>query len=285
MVPVGRDVPVAASPIDHGGANVVELAVEPGPHELTLDNKRAALDRQRRARPAEGAAGERRAASGRAHLAQHPEIRPSVDLIHFTILRPPEKQDGTPIRELSLIAFPIRELFDVKIDEFDLIIFDRYRRRTILPATYLENIARYVRKGGALLEAAGPTFGTPLSLYRTPLGAVLPAEPTGNVFEQGFLPRVTDVGRRHPVTAGLPGDIARRQAAPNWGRWFRHVEADAASRRQRHERLSRTSRCWCSTARATGASRSCCPTRCGCGRGDSRAAGRKRSCCAASSIG
>src|ERR1700732_4955424 len=37
---------------------------------------------------------------------------PSVDLVHFTILRPPEKQDGTPIRELSLIAFPIRELFD-----------------------------------------------------------------------------------------------------------------------------------------------------------------------------
>jgi hypothetical protein len=86
---------------------------------------------------------------------------PSVDLVHFTILRPPEKQDGTPIRELSLIAFPIRELFDVKLDEFDLIIFDRYRRRGVLPQTYLDNIARYVRNGGALLEAAGPSVGTP----------------------------------------------------------------------------------------------------------------------------
>jgi hypothetical protein len=150
---------------------------------------------------------------------------PSVDLIHFTILRPPEKQDGTPIRELSLIAFPIRELFDVKLHEFDLVIFDRYRHRSILPPVYLDNVARYVRDGGALLEAAGPSFGTPLSLYRTPLGAVLPAEPTGNVYEQGFQPRVTAVGERDPVTAGLPGDPANG-SAPNWGRWFRYVEAE-----------------------------------------------------------
>src|SRR3546814_14202397 len=84
----------------------------------------------------------------------------SVDLVHFTILRPPEKQDGTPIRELSLIAFPTRELFEVKLDEFDLIIFDRYRRRGVLPTIYLENVANYVEKGGALLEAGGPSFAT-----------------------------------------------------------------------------------------------------------------------------
>jgi hypothetical protein len=113
----------------------------------------------------------------------------------------------------------------VKIDEFDLIIFDRYRRRSVLPEAYLENIARYVRKGGALLEAAGPNFGTPLSLYRTPLGAVLPAEPTGNIYEQGFVPSVSDVGRRHPVTSDLPGLPADAKKAPAWGRWFRQVEA------------------------------------------------------------
>ena len=225
LVPVGRDVPVTVT-IDHGGANVFELEVEPGARELTLDNNRAALiingvrDRLKVL-----------LVSGEPHQGERTwrnilKSDPSVDLIHFTILRPPEKQDGTPIRELSLIAFPIRELFDVKIDEFDLIIFDRYRRRTILPATYLENIARYVRKGGALLEAAGPTFGTPLSLYRTPLGAVLPAEPTGNVFEEGFLPRVTDLGHRHPVTADLPGDAGDGKTPPKWGRWFRHVEAE-----------------------------------------------------------
>ena len=96
-------------------------------------------------------------------------IRP-VDLVHFTILRPPEKQDGTPIRELSLIAFPIRELFDTKLDDFDLIIFDRYSRPGVIPQAYLENVVRYVRNGGAFLEAAGPNYGTPMSLSRTPLG-------------------------------------------------------------------------------------------------------------------
>src|SRR5207302_1897653 len=149
---------------------------------------------------------------------------PSVDLVHFTILRPPEKQDGTPIRELSLIAFPIRELFDVKLDDFDLIIFDRYSRRGIIPQAYVENVVRYVRKGGAFLEAAGPSFGTPMSLYRTPLGEILPTEPTGNVYEDGFKPQLTEAGRRHPVTEDLSG-AGKPGETPSWVRWFRQVEA------------------------------------------------------------
>ncbi|HXQ53149.1 MAG TPA: hypothetical protein VN802_18810 [Stellaceae bacterium] len=224
LVPVGRDVPVSVT-IDHGGPNVLEIEVEPGPHELTLDNNRAAL-------VINGVRDRLKVllVSGEPHQGERTwrnilKSDPSVDLIHFTILRPPEKQDGTPIRELSLIAFPIRELFDVKINEFDLIIFDRYRRRSVLPEAYLENIAQYVRKGGALLEASGPNYGTPLSLYRTPLGAVLPAEPTGNVVEQGFVPRVSATGYRHPVTSDLPGEPADPKATPPWGRWFRDVEA------------------------------------------------------------
>jgi hypothetical protein len=146
---------------------------------------------------------------------------PSVDLVHFTILRPPEKQDGTPIRELALIAFPSRELFEVKLNEFDLIIFDRYSRRGLLPLIYLENIARYVEEGGALLEAGGPEFAWPTSLYRTPLSRVLPGAPSGEVFERGYVPTPTELGRRHPVTAGLDADGAK------WGRWFRQVDVEA----------------------------------------------------------
>jgi hypothetical protein len=224
LVPVGQDVPLSID-INHGGPNIIELETEPGPHELTLDNNRAAL-------VVNGVRDRLKVllVSGEPHQGERTwrnilKSDPSVDLIHFTILRPPEKQDGTPIRELSLIAFPIRELFDVKIDEFDLIIFDRYRRRSVLPEAYLENIARYVKKGGALLEAAGPNFGTPLSLYRTPLGAVLPAEPTGNVFEQGYVPQVSATGHRHPVTSDLPGEPADPAKTPPWGRWFRQVES------------------------------------------------------------
>ncbi len=249
MVPVGQDVPVTMA-IDHGGSNVLELEAEPGPHELTLDNNRAAL-------VVNGVRDRLKVllVSGEPHQGERTwrnilKSDPSVDLIHFTILRPPEKQDGTPIRELSLIAFPIRELFDLKINEFDLIIFDRYRRRSVLPEAYLENIARYVRKGGALLEASGPDYGTPLSLYRTPLGAVLPAEPTGNVLDQGFVPRVSALGYRHPVTDDLPGEPADAKTAPPWGRWFQQAEAIP------HEGEvvmtgADSHRCWCSTGSAT----------------------------------
>ena len=134
----------------------------------------------------------------------------AVDLVHFTILRPPEKQDGVPVEELSLIAFPTRELFLEKIEDFDLIIFDRYKRRGILPAVYLDNVANYAMGGGAVLVAAGPDFASADSIYRSPLSLILPAEPSARVLEEAYRPAVTDLGRQHPVTSGLEG-------AADWG--------------------------------------------------------------------
>src|SRR5258708_7220141 len=150
---------------------------------------------------------------------------PSVDLVHFTILRPPEAQDFTPVNELSLIAFPIRELFEVKLHEFDLVIFDRSRRRDVLAQVYLDNIVRYVRGGGALMVATGPNIGTSNNLFNSPLGQILPGVPTGTTFEEGFRPKVSAVGRRHPVTSDLPSAGAAN-GEPSWGRWFRHIDID-----------------------------------------------------------
>lgn len=145
----------------------------------------------------------------------------SVDLVHFTILRPPEKQDGVPVRELSLIAFPTRELFLDKIEDFDLIIFDRYKRRGILPSIYLDNVRNYVEQGGAMLIAAGPDFASADSIYRTPIEAIVPARPTARVIEESYRPQVTDLGLRHPVTAGLQPD-----EGDEWGRWLRQIELE-----------------------------------------------------------
>jgi len=222
-VPIGEATQLPVK-LDHGGLTIIEIEVDAANEELTLQNNRAAVS-------VSGVRDRLRVllVSGQPHAGERIwrnllKADPSVDLVHFTILRPPEKQDGTSVRELSLIAFPTRELFEVKLDEFDLIIFDRYRRRGVLLPTYVENIAEYVRNGGALLEAAGPAFATPLSLFRTPLGRVLPAEPTNRVYEQGFQPRLTDLGRRHPVTADLRGAGAP-DGDPEWGRWFRMVES------------------------------------------------------------
>ena len=209
--------------LEKAGTSVLEVEAETRPGELTPLNNRTALF-------VNGVRDRLRVllVSGQPY----PGLRvwrnllkadPAVDLVHFTILRPPEKQDGTPIRELALIAFPSRELFEVKLDEFDLIIFDRYSRRGLLPLVYLDNIARYVEQGGALLEAAGPEFAEPTSLYRTPLARVLPGRPSGQVFDRGYVPTLTELGNRHPVTAGLQAEAG----GASWGRWFRQVDAEA----------------------------------------------------------
>ncbi|MGI9436466.1 MAG: hypothetical protein ACR2Q4_16845 [Geminicoccaceae bacterium] len=217
--------------LDRAGQTVIELEVATLPGELTPQNNRQVFfingvrDRLRVL-----------LVSGQPY----PGLRvwrnllkadPAVDLVHFTILRPPEKQDGTPIRELALIAFPSRELFEVKLGEFDLVIFDRYSRRGLLPLAYLDNVASYVEDGGALLEIAGPEFAHPLSLYRTPLARVLPARPSGVVYDQGFTPMMTEIGDRHPVTRGLSATTklsADGEVEPGWGRWFRQVDVEVS---------------------------------------------------------
>ncbi|HWU25944.1 MAG TPA: hypothetical protein VN154_06030, partial [Rhizomicrobium sp.] len=228
-VPTGRDA-VLQIPVTHPGENVIELVARPGSEELTLENNHAVVvvngvrDRLRVLLiSGEPNAGER---VWRDLLKSDP----SVDLVHFTILRPPAKQadDPTPINELSLIIFPTRELFAEKLDQFDLIIFDRYQERGILPLAYFENIAHYVENGGALLVSGGPEFAGLSSIYRTPLASVLPAQPTGEVVTGGFRPLVTPQGEAHPVTSDLVGANASGRAA-SWGRWFRILAANRVS--------------------------------------------------------
>lgn len=228
-VPTGQNAQLEV-PIAHEGENVIELVARPGPAELTLENNRAVVivngvrDRLRVLLiSGEPNAGER---VWRDLLKSDP----SVDLVHFTILRPPMKQaaDPTPINELSLIVFPVHELFAEKLDQFDLVIFDRYRERGILPLAYFDNIAQYVENGGALLVSAGPEFADETSIYRTPLASVLPAEPTGQVITGGFRPSVTQAGLAHPVTRDLAGANTDTKPA-TWGRWFRVIGANKVS--------------------------------------------------------
>ena len=223
-VPVGRDLKLPVT-LTHGGQNVVRIALDPAPGELTARNNAAVVqingvrDRLRvllvTGTPHPGTRTWRNLLKSDA----------SVDLVHFTILRPPDKQDGVPVSELSLIAFPTQELFIDKIGQFDLIIFDRYELRGILPATYLSSVRAYVEQGGAVLVAAGPAYGSVGSLARSPLGEILPALPTSQIREAPFRPTVTKLGQRHPVTRGLEA------AAPNggWGRWLRQIGVTAVS--------------------------------------------------------
>ncbi|MBJ6372038.1 hypothetical protein [Sedimentitalea arenosa] len=220
-VPIGQDIDLPLT-LPHGGRNVIQFTVPEAEGELTDRNNTALIQMN-------GVRDRLRVllVSGEPHPGGRTwrnllKSDSSVDLVHFTILRPPEKQDGVPVGELSLIAFPTRELFLEKIDDFDLIIFDRYKRRGILPAIYLDNVANYVDKGGAVLIAAGPDFASADSIYRSPLARILPAEPSARVIEDKYRPSVTDLGERHPVTSDL-GD------GETWGSWLRQIDVTAGA--------------------------------------------------------
>lgn len=206
--------------VDHAGQNIAEISAAPLKDEISLANNRAVA-------VIEGVRDRLRVllVSGQPHPGERVwrsllKSDTSVDLVHFTILRPPEKQDGTPIKELALIAFPTRELFVDKLSSFDLVIFDRYQRESVMPPEYLRNIAQYVQDGGAVLLASGPDFAGEDGLYNSPLSDVIPAAPTGEVVTGPFRPKVTDLGLRHPVTRDLPNGGPQ----PSWGRWFRVVD-------------------------------------------------------------
>ncbi|MEZ0215105.1 MAG: hypothetical protein ACAH27_19460 [Xanthobacteraceae bacterium] len=224
IVTAGRPAEVEVE-IAHAGANIVEIEAGALEGELTPVNNRAALS-------IDGVRDKLRVllVSGEPHVGERTwrnllKSDANVDLVHFTILRPPEKQDGTPINELSLIAFPTRELFQQKIKDFDLIIFDRYAQQGVLPMIYFDNIVRYVREGGAVLVAAGADYVSDGSIFQTPLEAILPAEPTGRLNEAPYHARLTALGQRHPVTRALPGSESN---PPHWSRFFRVVETRGA---------------------------------------------------------
>ena len=139
--------------------------------------------------------------------------------MHFTILRPPEKQDATPINEFSLIAFPTRELFQQKIGEFQLIIFDRYARQGVLPMAYFDNITLTCAMAARCWWRPVRITPSQTSIWRTPLDAILPAEPSGRVTERSFRARLTELGLRHPVTRDLDGSAGIRCTGATGSGW------------------------------------------------------------------
>ncbi len=221
--------------IERRGTNTIELEVEAADNELTLKNNSFVSE-------ISGIRDKMQVllVTGEPHRGGRAwrnllKSDPAVEMVHFTILTVPNvKERIAGPNELSLISFPTGQLFEDKLSDFDLIIFDQFTRRaasdgdgrtmSLIRPYYIQNIAIYVEQGGALLIATGPGFAGDNSLYRTALAAILPARPTGEIIEYGFRPALTEKGRRHPVTSSFSG-----QREENWGQWFRIVESDVVS--------------------------------------------------------
>lgn len=208
-------------PLEQAGVNVIDAAVPARAGEPTLENNHAVLT-------INGVRDRLRVllVSGIPHVGERAwrsllKADPNVDLVHFTILRLPEAQDSTPVNELSLIAFPVRELFEERLQDFDLIVFDRYSNTGLIPLDYLRNVARYVRSGGAVLVAVGPEYTGEQSLYKTPLANILPAAPRQDSTVSAFIPAGTPQASRHPITA--PFFAGKNE--PAWGPWMRAISS------------------------------------------------------------
>lgn len=143
---------------------------------------------------------------------------PSVDLVSFFILRTYEDGLGNyRDSELSLIEFPYRNLFTTDLWSFDLIVLQNFDHKPYFrweSSELLENIANYVRKGGAVVMIGGDRSFDLGEYAGTSLESVLPVKlgvSGRSVNEDPFQPVLTSQGRLHPITQIL-GNRAENEA-------------------------------------------------------------------------
>lgn len=129
----------------------------------------------------------------------------NVDLVSFYILRTMSDDPGvvSQERELSLIPFPMEEIFDTKLDTFDVVIFQNFGHADpqLSIAEYERNLERYIFNGGAFVMIGGDSV---LGEGRTTMPTLMQAQPVeaaGPANVEPFKARLTADGLRHPVTA------------------------------------------------------------------------------------
>lgn len=140
----------------------------------------------------------------------------NVELISFYILRSGSDQTGVleEPRELSLIPFPREEIFQKKIDTFDLIIVLNFPHEDsgISLQQFQRDIERYVNNGGAIAYLGGDRSFGESPTTSTPFDAVLPVTTAGQADQQPFVPRLTPEGQRHPITLLATGNTSSEAA-------------------------------------------------------------------------
>ncbi|MFN3532643.1 MAG: glutamine amidotransferase [Candidatus Brocadia sp.] len=142
---------------------------------------------------------------------------PNIDLISFFILRTPTDVSEARTDELSLIPFPVDELFTQVLSSFDLVIFQNFDYRPYDTSFfrfshYLNNIQKFVTElGGGFLMIGGDISFSQGGYDGTPIDEILPVnlDAKRDTIDTTRLKAIlTDDGQKHPVTA-LDADTDR----------------------------------------------------------------------------
>ncbi len=141
---------------------------------------------------------------------------PNVDLVSFFILRTAGDNPG-PQDQLSLIPFPVAEIFGTQLRTFDAVIFVDFAYqpyRTLDIERFLPGLRDYVRGGGGFAMVGGGQSFAQGHYGSTPLQDILAVNAPEGMGEtaEPFRPRLTPEGRRHPVTSLVPGEGANEAA-------------------------------------------------------------------------
>ncbi|MBI4524672.1 MAG: hypothetical protein HY695_12775 [Deltaproteobacteria bacterium] len=128
---------------------------------------------------------------------------PFIDLVSFVFLRTPTDSVDVPDNQLSLIPFPIDEIFLEEIKNFDIVVFDDFSYRSYFNIIYLEKVREFVRDGGGFAMLGGSRSFDRGGYAESSLRDLLPVELDGKgSYQNGVQVRglLTTAGKAHPVT-------------------------------------------------------------------------------------
>ena len=140
---------------------------------------------------------------------------PSIDLVSFVFLRTPTDSVDVPDNQLSLIPFPIDEIFLEELKNFDVLIFDNFSHRSYFNIVYLEKVRDFVREGGGLAMLGGTRSFESGGYAESPLTEVLPVEMEGKggyETDTQLRAALTPAGKAHPITRLLSDPGANEEA-------------------------------------------------------------------------
>ncbi|HXG53306.1 MAG TPA: glutamine amidotransferase [candidate division Zixibacteria bacterium] len=155
---------------------------------------------------------------------------PLVDLVSFVFLRTPTDSVDVPDSQLSLIPFPIDDIFLEELKNFDVVILDDFSHRAYFNPVYLEKLRDFVRDGGGLAVFGGARAFDSGGYGESALKEVLPVELDGKGTYRGrtsVRAVLTPAGKAHPITR-LVAD-----ARANEETWSRLPQLTAFNRVQR----------------------------------------------------